>query len=99
MGSISEPQRLNEYALPLKANEYAPAPTPSLQEWHQLWKVWDLVTGDMISEQTLLDKPIQLRNCLLFYLGHIPTLYVDHPCHFVANIDRLPVRTYICLER
>lgn len=62
------------YAFPLHPNQYAPAPVPSLPEWHQLWAAWDLVTRRMIPTEDLVSKPISLRNCLLFYLGHIPTL-------------------------
>ncbi|KAF5567937.1 DUF323 domain-containing protein [Fusarium napiforme] len=64
----------NPYAFPLKLEQYAPAPVPSLAEWKQLWSVWDLVTTRMISPDALMEQPIPLRNPLLFYLGHIPTL-------------------------
>ncbi|KAF5597023.1 hypothetical protein FPANT_4177 [Fusarium pseudoanthophilum] len=57
-----------------KEQAYAPAPVPSLAEWKQLWSVWDLVTTRMISPDALMEQPIPLRNPLLFYLGHIPTL-------------------------
>ncbi|KAK3073168.1 hypothetical protein LTR53_005505 [Teratosphaeriaceae sp. CCFEE 6253] len=59
-----------------KPEEYAAHPVPSLDEWHQLWAVWDLVTRQMIPDDALLDKPIQLRNACIFYLGHIPT-FID----------------------
>ncbi|KAG0283315.1 hypothetical protein BGZ96_012324 [Linnemannia gamsii] len=49
-------------------------PLPSLDEWTELWKSWDLVTMSMIQHPTmLLEKPIALRHPFLFYLGHIPT--------------------------
>lgn len=60
-------------SFPLKASQYAGHPVPSLQEWEELWKTWDLVTQQMIPEAELLTKPIKLRNVCLFYLGHIPT--------------------------
>lgn len=58
---------------PSKPSEYAAQPVPTLEEFEQLWAAWDLVTKHMIPDQELLSKPIKLRNCCLFYLGHIPT--------------------------
>jgi L-histidine Nalpha-methyltransferase / hercynylcysteine S-oxide synthase len=58
---------------PTKPEDYAKQPVPSLQDWHQLWSTWDLVTRQMIPEDELLSKPIKLRNACVFYLGHIPT--------------------------
>ncbi|KAI7766339.1 hypothetical protein LZL87_012577 [Fusarium oxysporum] len=68
----------NPYTFPLKPEQYAPAPVPSLAEWKQLWRVWDLVTTKMIPPDALMEQPIPLRNPLLFYLGHIPTLSDTH---------------------
>ena len=65
-------------SFPVKANEYAAQPVPSLQEFEQLWAAWDMVTRHMIPEKELLSKPIKLRNCCLFYLGHIPTFLDIH---------------------
>ncbi|RFU28267.1 hypothetical protein B7463_g8076, partial [Scytalidium lignicola] len=52
---------------------YAASIIPTLNEWKELWKVWDVVTRDMLPDEELLDKPIKLRNACIFYLGHIPT--------------------------
>ncbi|KAL2674076.1 hypothetical protein Neosp_012522 [[Neocosmospora] mangrovei] len=68
----------NPYAFPLSPKEYAPRPVPSLEEWAQLWSVWDLVTTKMIPSDALMEQPIPLRNPLLFYLGHIPTFEDIH---------------------
>jgi hypothetical protein len=57
---------------------YAKTPVPTLSDWNELWKVWDLVTLSMIPPEELLSKPINLRNCCLFYLGHIPTFLDIH---------------------
>lgn len=65
-------------SFPLKANEYAAQPLPSLHEFEQLWAAWDVVTRHMIPNEELLSKPIKLRNCCLFYLGHIPTFLDIH---------------------
>ena len=63
---------------PLKPAEYAAQPVPSLFEFEQLWAAWDVVTRYMIPEEELLSKPIKLRNCCLFYLGHIPAFLDIH---------------------
>lgn len=62
----------------LKALEYAAQPVPSLLEFEQLWAAWDLVSRYMIPQEDLLSKPIKLRNCCLFYLGHIPAFLDIH---------------------
>ncbi|RVX75054.1 hypothetical protein B0A52_01331 [Exophiala mesophila] len=53
--------------------EYATNPIPSSDDWQKLWTAWDVVTRSMIPRDELLNKPIKLRNDLIFYLGHIPT--------------------------
>jgi L-histidine Nalpha-methyltransferase / hercynylcysteine S-oxide synthase len=58
-----------------KPEVYAPHPVPSLKEWDELWKTWDIVTRKMIPDDELFDKPIKLRNACIFYLGHIPTFF------------------------
>lgn len=57
----------------LDPKEYASSPVPVLNDWQQLWSAWDIVTRSMIPTDELWNKPIQLRNDLIFYLGHIPT--------------------------
>ncbi|KAF9268739.1 hypothetical protein L218DRAFT_970017 [Marasmius fiardii PR-910] len=46
---------------------------PTLEEWKRLWAIWDLVTLQMIPQEMLHQKPIDLRHRCLFYIGHIPT--------------------------
>lgn len=65
-------------SFPSKPKDYAAQPVPSLHEFEQLWAAWDIVTRHMIPEEELLSKPIKLRNCCLFYLGHIPTFLDIH---------------------
>lgn len=60
-------------AYPTKPDQYAAEPVPSLIDWENLWVAWDTVTKAMIPQEQLMDKPIKLRNSLIFYLGHIPT--------------------------
>lgn len=48
---------------------------PTVQEFREMWKAWDLVTLGMIPTHLLHVKPIDLRHKCLFYLGHIPTFY------------------------
>ena len=46
---------------------------PSLHEWQELWKSWDVVTQHMLNHRTMLfERPIALRHPFIFYLGHIP---------------------------
>ncbi|KAF3906342.1 hypothetical protein ABW20_dc0103915 [Dactylellina cionopaga] len=52
---------------------YARSTYPSTGEWEELWHLWDLVTLQMVRKDQYLTKPIELRNPILFYLGHIPT--------------------------
>lgn len=75
---------------PLEAKQYAAQPVPSLEEFKQLWASWDLVTRYMIPEDDLLSKPIQLRNCCLFYLGHIPTFLDIHLARATDGIPSVP---------
>lgn len=63
---------------PTKPEDYAAKPVPSLAEWRELWATWDAVTKQMIPEDELLSKPINLRNECIFYLGHIPTFLDIH---------------------
>jgi hypothetical protein len=46
---------------------------PTIEEFREMWKAWDLVTLGMIPSHLLHVKPIDLRHKCLFYLGHIPT--------------------------
>ncbi|KDQ17224.1 hypothetical protein BOTBODRAFT_53375 [Botryobasidium botryosum FD-172 SS1] len=45
---------------------------PTMDDWAQLWKLWDTITVGMISPEMMHRKPIDLRHKWLFYLGHIP---------------------------
>lgn len=62
----------------LRPEQYAAKPVPSLDEWKQLWAAWDTVTLQMIPQEELLAKPINLRNACIFYLGHVPTFLDIH---------------------
>ena len=66
------------FSFPLRAETYAATAVPTLYEFEQLWAVWDTVTRHMIPNEELLSKPIELRNCCLFYLGHIPAFLDIH---------------------
>ncbi|KAH8728610.1 C-type lectin protein [Phaeosphaeriaceae sp. PMI808] len=70
-----------------RPEEYAAKPVPSLAEWRELWAIWDMVTKQMIPEDELLSKPINLRNQCIFYLGHIPT-FLD--IHLARSTDGEP---------
>ena len=58
--------------------ETSHTPLPTLAEWEQLWSVWDLITLKMIPDSMLHQKPIDLRNPCIFYIGHIPTFLDIH---------------------
>ena len=62
----------------LDPSVYAASSIPSLEEFHELWKTWDLISRQMLPYEELLSKPIHLRNCCLFYLGHIPAFFDIH---------------------
>jgi hypothetical protein len=50
-----------------------PGNIPTIGEWDKLWAAWDMVTLQMIPQEMLHQKPIDLRHKCLFYIGHIPT--------------------------
>jgi len=57
---------------------YAASTVPSMDDWQQLWSAWDTATRSMVPRDELMNKPIKLRNNLIFYLGHIPTFADIH---------------------
>ena len=63
---------------PKQPSEYAAHAIPSLNDFQALWNAWDIVSKAMVPRQELLSKPINLRNALVFYLGHIPTFLDIH---------------------
>ena len=66
------------FSFSLDPGQYARSPVPSLEEFEQLWVAWGMATRDMIPNEELHSRPINLRNCCLFYLGHIPTFLDMH---------------------
>lgn len=60
-------------AFSLIPSVYARTALPSLEDWQALWETWDVVTLEMLPSEEFLEKPINLRNACIFYLGHIPT--------------------------
>ncbi|KAF5020288.1 hypothetical protein F66182_7664 [Fusarium sp. NRRL 66182] len=84
---------------PLAPEQYAPSPVPSLDEWKQLWDVWDLVTTKMIPSSALMEQPIPLRNPLLFYLGHIPTFEDIHLTRAAQSKPTEPAYYHRIFER
>lgn len=84
---------------PLAPEAYAPKPVPSLDEWKDLWKAWDAVTQDMISQEQLMSKPIKLRNECIFYLGHIPTFLDMHLTRATNGKPTEPANFWSMFER
>jgi hypothetical protein len=78
------------FNFPLNPTKYTPEPVPSVKEFEQLWASWDLVTQWMIPHEELLSKPIKLRNCCLFYLGHIPTFLDIHLTRATGGVPTEP---------
>ncbi|KAL8712928.1 MAG: hypothetical protein Q9220_002786 [cf. Caloplaca sp. 1 TL-2023] len=84
---------------PLQPEQYAAQPIPSLREFKELWAAWDVVTRRMIPEDELLDKPIKLRNCCIFYLGHIPTFLDIHLTRATGSLPTNPSQYRDIFER
>ncbi|KAJ3412755.1 hypothetical protein HDV05_000276 [Chytridiales sp. JEL 0842] len=45
---------------------------PSLEEFEELWKLWDTVSLTMPPANNYLERPILLRHPYIFYVGHLP---------------------------
>ena len=86
-------------SFPQDPRKYAQDVVPTLEEFEQLWEVWDLVTRRMIPHEDLLLKPINLRNCYLFYLGHIPTFMDIHLARATDGQPTKPVSYRTMFER
>lgn len=87
------------FSYPLEAEHYAAQPVPSLNEFEQLWVAWDVVTKHMIPKQELLSKPINLRNCCIFYLGHVPAFLDMHLMRATAGPKTQPGEYQMMFER
>ncbi|KAF5583029.1 TAD2-tRNA-specific adenosine deaminase 2 [Fusarium pseudocircinatum] len=78
---------------------YAAEPLPTVQDWKDLWKAWDVVTKDMMPDEELQEKPIKLRNACIFYLGHIPTFLDIQLTKTTGNAPTEPATYYSIFER
>lgn len=87
------------FLFPTKPDLYAAQPVPALTEWRELWKAWDAVTRQMIPEDELLSKPINLRNACIFYLGHIPTFLDIHMARATGGKATDPAYFWQIFER
>ncbi|KAL8687622.1 MAG: hypothetical protein Q9218_006259 [Villophora microphyllina] len=87
------------FGFPLEPAEYATQPVPSLGEWTKLWAAWDLVTQQMIPSEEIHSKPIKLRNCCIFYLGHIPTFLDIHLTRATESDPTKPSSYHAIFER
>lgn len=84
---------------PTNPDVYAAQPVPALAEWRELWTAWDAVTRQMIPEDELLSKPINLRNACIFYLGHIPTFLDIHMARATGGKASDPAYFWQIFER
>ena len=80
---------------PTDPDQYAARPIPSVIDWQDLWVAWDTVTRAMIPKDELMDKPIKLRNSLIFYLGHIPTFAGKLTQHYPSTCGTNRYQTFI----
>ena len=86
-------------SLPTRPSEYAVRPVPSIREWQELWVLWDTATRAMIPAEELMEKPIKLRNNLIFYLGHIPAFADIHMTRATAGKPTDPAYYHSIFER
>ncbi|KAL7572732.1 hypothetical protein ACA910_009002 [Epithemia clementina (nom. ined.)] len=62
---------------PVPKNKVGRATFPELYEFEEVWKLWHTLTSPVIMKNPL-EKPIQLRHPLIFYVGHIPAFEDIH---------------------
>ncbi|KAI5310741.1 hypothetical protein KEM55_002670 [Ascosphaera atra] len=79
--------------------QYLPSPVPSLEEFQEVWRSWDTITLNMLPPQALMQKPISLRNNLIFYLGHIPCFTDVHLSRALGEQQLPPTYYTIIFER
>lgn len=84
---------------PSKPATYAAQPVPSLREFEQLWLAWDVVSTYMIPVEEQQSKPINLRNCCIFYLGHIPAFFDMHLTRATGKAPTPPSHYHQMFER
>ena len=77
----------------------SPYNMPSLSEFQDGWRVWDLITLGMIPPSLLHSKPIDLRHKPLFYLGHLPTFLNLLMTKYLGERPVEPVRFTTIFER
>ncbi|KAM5506803.1 hypothetical protein McanMca71_001708 [Microsporum canis] len=90
---------MNPYQLPTKGPEYVKGVVPALGDFEAVWKLWDTVTTAMVPPNDLLSRPINLRNSLIFYLGHIPAFMDRHLTCATSGIPTEPANFHSMFER
>ncbi|KAG6856236.1 hypothetical protein H0H87_006169 [Tephrocybe sp. NHM501043] len=78
---------------------YTPFGVPTIEDWNQLWSVWDCITLQMIPPSMLFQKPIDLRHICLFYLGHIPAFLDIHLSRLLGEPHTEPEEFKYIFER
>jgi L-histidine Nalpha-methyltransferase / hercynylcysteine S-oxide synthase len=73
-----------------------PFGVPSIQDWDNIWRVWDCVTRNMIPPSMLYQKPIDLRHICLFYFGHIPVFLDIHLSRLLDEPNTEPKEFMVC---
>jgi len=51
---------------------------PTVEEWKELWKLFETILMTMVSPELMYEKPIEFRHPFIFYVGHIPTFLDIH---------------------
>ncbi|KAH8827940.1 C-type lectin protein [Flagelloscypha sp. PMI_526] len=84
---------------PSLLNEERQNNIPTIAEWERVWKMWDLITLEMIPQDMLHQKPIDLRHKCLFYIGHIPTFLDMLLCKAIGGGPSEPTHFWNIFER
>ncbi|KAF8585097.1 hypothetical protein K439DRAFT_1410265 [Ramaria rubella] len=97
---IHEPSHTQRSILPKESSkQFSPFNIPTVEEWKELWKAWDLITLGMIPRSMLHEKPIDLRHKCLFYLGHIPAFLDIHLSRLLEEPNTEPENYKYIFER
>lgn len=64
--------------LTLPAAQPNPYGLPTMDEWEQTWNFWDSLQHEIIPQQMMHTKTVDLRHVPLFYIGHAPAFRAIH---------------------
>ncbi|ORY82904.1 histidine-specific methyltransferase [Leucosporidium creatinivorum] len=87
---------MKEVGVTVPSNPYG---LPSMDEWDQMWRTWDMLTLEIFPRSLLHTKPIPLRHIPLFYLGHIPAFRDIHISRYFQEDLTAPANFADIFER